>query len=405
MARIGFVACCKTKGDRPMPAASLYRSPLFRKSLLAALDTCGKVYILSAKHGVVSCNDTIEPYDVTLKTMCRSEREAWGARVQPQLDALLRSRDTAVMYCGEEYFAPLRKHLQSLNVTVEMPLGSLSLGARLQALAKGNEEAVLRKMGSDFSRLLTRLWAAQGGGRLFGETNGRLPWPSRGVYFVLEADRGIGGGRMPRVVRVGTHAVSQGSRTSLWDRLSTHRGTTDGSGSHRSSIFRLHVGRALARHEPSPEWPVTWAQGQSAPRSVREAELGLERMVSKVIGSMRVIWLDVGDEAGPGSERAYFERNAIGLLSRIGLLDAVGSPGWLGRRSADWRIATSGLWNLNHVFAKPDSMFIERSADAIARTIGGKVLAESARCKIVPHQQMEFSSEEDTAWPRRSKNS
>ncbi len=398
MARVGFVACCKTKGDRPMPAAALYRSALFRKSLLAALDVCDKVHILSAKHGVIACDEIIGPYDVTLKTMRRDEREDWGASVRPRLNEMLRARDTAIMYCGEEYSAPLRAYLENMRVTVETPLGSLPLGGRLQELNRVNEEAALRRTGLEATRLLRALWAAQGGGRRIDETNGRLPWPSRGVYFILDADRGVGGGRMPRVVRVGTHAVSRGSRTSLWDRLGTHRGTAAGGGSHRSSIFRLHVGRAWSRHAPSPEWPATWAQGQTAPRDVRDAEQESEREVSRIIGAMRVIWLDVPDEAGPASERAYLERNAIGLLSRIGLLDALGSPAWLGRGSADWRIATSGLWNLNHVFLKPDATFVGRLTDAVARTIGHEAVAPSSGGEESRDRQMEFPGGGGAAW-------
>jgi hypothetical protein len=390
MARIGFVACCKTKGLRAMPAAALYRSALFRKSLLAALDACDKVYILSAKHGVIPCNEIIEPYDVTLKTMRRSDREAWGLRVKPQLASLLRARDVAVMYCGEEYLAPLRAPLEVMKVSIEVPLGSLSLGARLKELVQLNDESTLRLMNSDFLNLLRKLWGAQRGGRRFDETSGRLPWPSRGVYFICEQSSGLSGGRMPRVVRVGTHAVSQGSRTSLWDRLSTHRGTNGGGGSHRSSIFRLHVGRAWARHMPSSEWPATWAQGQSAPRSVRDTEKALEWEVSRIIGTMRVLWLDVPDEPGPNSERAYLERNAIALLSRVGLLDATGSPDWLGRSSGDWRIAASGLWNLNHVFAKPDAKLIERLSRAVADTVGQAAVHEPSQTAEAPEQQMDF---------------
>lgn len=401
MARIGFVACCKTKGDRPMPAAALYRSPLFRKSLLAALDTSDKVFILSAKHGVVSCNEVIEPYDVTLKTMRRSERENWGIAIQPRLESLLRPRDTAVMFCGEEYLGPLREHLEHLKVEIETPLDSLSLGTRLRHLALLNEETSLRKSSAQFAHLLREVWVAQGGGRRLSETNGRLPWPSRGVYFILEDDHGVGRGRMPRVVRVGTHAVSQGSKTSLWDRLSTHRGTTGGGGSHRSSIFRLHVGRAWARRAPSDFWPGTWAQGQSAAKDIRDSEQELERQVSQIIGAKRVVWLDVPDEAGPASERAYIERNAIGLLSRTGLLNTKGSPEWLGRYSSDWRIAASGLWNLNHVFAKPDAAFIDRLTVAVSRTTGRKPTNKLDKVRATEHQ-LDFLGG-DEAWQSRSK--
>lgn len=376
-----------------MPAAALYQSPLFRKSLMAALDTSDKVFILSAKHGVISCNEFIEPYDITLKTMRRSAREAWGLSVLPRLREVLRARDTAVMFCGEEYLAPLRGHFEQLKVTIEMPLGSLSLGSRLRQLAIMNEETQLRQTGAQFAQLMRKLWMAQDGGRRIADTNGHLPWPSRGVYFILEPDRGMARGRMPRVVRVGTHAVSQGSRTSLWNRLSTHRGTAGGSGSHRSSIFRLHVGRAWARSSPSNSWPDTWAQGQSAPREIRDAEQELERDVSQLIGAMRVIWLDVPDEAGPTSERAYLERNSIGLLSRIGLLDTHGATEWLGRSSADWRIATSGLWNLNYVFAQPDGVFIDRLTAAVARTIGRDLNVVSDKISPTTENQLDFMGE------------
>lgn len=381
-----------------MPAAALYRSALFRKSLLAALDAADKVYILSAKHGIISCGETIEPYDVTLKTMRKDERLAWGERVGPQLDKVLKRSDTAAFYCGEEYLAPLRPHLAARHINFDMPLLSLPLGGRLQELARRNDEAGLRRDLAHFRQLLRHLWIAQGGGRRLDEANGRLPWPRRGVYFFLEADHGISGGRMPRVVRVGTHAVSRDSRTSLWDRLSTHRGTSTGSGSHRSSIFRLHVGKAWMRRHPTDEWPDSWAQGMSAPREIRASEEKLEREVSRSIGSLRVIWLDIPDEAGPQSERAFLERNAIGVISRAGLLHDTYPIDWLGRYSADWKIATSGLWNLNHVFAKPEPAFLDVMARAVARTVGHDIAPAPSSRHAANDDQMNFFAPGDDLW-------
>lgn len=369
MATIGFIACSKTKSALRLPAAALYTSALFRKSLLAAIDRSEKVYILSAKHGLLACNDVIEPYDVTLKTMKSAERMAWGKRVGAELDAVLRARDSALLFCGEEYLAPLLYDLNRLNVKVESPLGARSFGSRLSHLGEMNGEAELRVTGTRFFRLMHQVFAAQSGGRRIDETNGRQSWPSRGVYFIL-ARHGVERGRLPRIVRVGTHAVSQGSKTTLWDRLGTHRGTSTGGGSHRSSIFRLHVGRAWTRYAETEIWPESWARGQSAPLEIRQHEERLEQQVSKLIGAMHVIWLDVGDEPGPESERAYLERNAIGLLSRLGLLRPATEPDWLGYFSSDWRIAASGLWNLNHVFRRPDPDFIDRLTIAVERTIG-----------------------------------
>ncbi len=99
-----------------------------------------------------------------------------------------------------------------------------------------------------FYRLLDVLDGQLGGARVLGDCSGKLTWPRRAVYFFTEdgecrTDTGAG----PRVVRVGTHALRNGSRTTLWNRLSQHRGSArSGGGNHRGSIFRLIVGTAGA---------------------------------------------------------------------------------------------------------------------------------------------------------------
>ena len=76
---------------------------------------------------------------------------------------------------------------------------------------------------------------------------GRMKWPARGVYFFREAGESRSDtGEGLRVVRVGTHALRAGGSTTLWSRLSTHRGQVrSGGGNHRGSIFCLIVGTAL----------------------------------------------------------------------------------------------------------------------------------------------------------------
>ena len=187
-----------------------------------------------------------------------------------------------------------------------------------------------------------------------------MDWPRRGVYFFFEEGEErseSGSGR--RVVRIGTHALSAASRTSLWNRLSQHRGSAkSGTGSHRGSIFRLIVGIALARRGDCP-LPSTWGIGGdpgAAARklgmdraSVRDGEGDLERRVSAYIGRMPFLWLNVDDGPGPNSQRNLIERNAIALLShaRTPAADAPSSR-WLGAFSDRERVRTSGLWNNNH---------------------------------------------------------
>jgi len=78
------------------------------------------------------------------------------------------------------------------------------------------------------------------------ECNGRMNWPKQGVYFFFESGELRSDGLTPRVVRVGTHAVSKNSHTTLWSRLSNHQGTVKSKGgNHRGSVFRKHLGSAL----------------------------------------------------------------------------------------------------------------------------------------------------------------
>ena len=194
-----------------------------------------------------------------------------------------------------------------------------------------------------------------------------MSWPSRGIYFFREPGEGrtdTGAGR--RIVRVGTHALKAGARTSLWTRLSQHRGRArSGGGNHRGSIFRLLVGTALIEREGT-KFP-SWGHGNRASREIRHAEEPLERAVSGVIGAMPFLWLAVDDEPGPGSLRGHLERNAIALLSNWGKepLDPP-SPDWLGHLCNRPLVRESGLWNQRHVNEGYDRTFpdtLERLID------------------------------------------
>lgn len=137
---------------------------------------------------------------------------------------------------------------------------------------------------SRFYSILEAFKVHIGSPRTLGESNGRMPWPTRGVYFFGEpgevrSDTGSG----PRIVRVGTHALKTGSKAKLWTRLSQHKGqASNGGGNHRGSIFRLIIGTALIQRHgcASP----TWGRGGTAARDVRQTELNLERYVTGVAG-------------------------------------------------------------------------------------------------------------------------
>ena len=228
-----------------------------------------------------------------------------------------------------------------------------------------------------FYDLLVRLERRCGGRRRLAECHGRMGWPRRGVYFFIEpgehrGDSGVG----DRVVRVGTHALTERSGTSLWQRLSQHRGSArHGGGNHRGSIFRLLAGSAIKARDGTDKprsWGIESGAGKAALRlgtdreTVRQEETGLERAVSRYLGAMPFLWLSIDDPPGPDSDRGDVERNVIALLSNF-RKEPVDSPSesWVGHHSDRERVCRSGLWNNNHVEDAYDPGFLERFASLI----------------------------------------
>jgi len=224
-------------------------------------------------------------------------------------------------------------------------------------------EAVGRKRIDDLERfysILENPSEKTGETRLLSECTGKMDWPIRGVYFFQEpGETRTATGTGPRIVRVGTHALKAGSNTTLWNRLSQHRGPVKtGSGNHRGSIFRLIVGTALMNI--NGDTVPTWGQGSSAPREIRDKEQDLEKLVSRTIGKMPFLWLAITDDSGPKSLRGYIERNAIALLSNYNIspVDAP-SPQWLGHHCNREKVRNSGIWNQNHVDEDYDPVFLD----------------------------------------------
>lgn len=222
-------------------------------------------------------------------------------------------------------------------------------------------------------QLLEELVQSVGGKQRLNDCTGYMDWPDRGVYFFFASDDYRDSGNQLRVTRIGTHAVSEGSSTSLWDRLRTHRGakrgTYEGGGNHRGSVFRKRIGEAFVeRNDLHKEYP-RWGEGSSAARERRLSELEMERRVSDYLRNLPFLWIDVNDEPSADSQRAYIERNSIALLSNY-QRDAVDarSDEWLGNQSRSEKIRKSGLWNVNHVDEAYDPAFLDKLSAAIDDT-------------------------------------
>jgi hypothetical protein len=209
-----------------------------------------------------------------------------------------------------------------------------------------------------FYNILDILKKKIGGERILKTCTGKMNWPKRGVYFFYEPGEYRTNGKKPRVVRVGTHALKEKSKSTLWKRLRQHRGTNKGAmpggGNHRGSVFRLHVGSAILSKTEQSDQYASWGIGSSAKPEITRKEYPIEKIVSEHISHMPFIWLPVTDKPGPDSLRGYFEKNTIALLSnynKLGTERAIDPPSeqWLGSYATSYNVRVSGLWNSNYV--------------------------------------------------------
>lgn len=393
------MSCVAKKRTYAAPARDLYTSALFQKARAYAERTADAWFVLSAKYGLVNAESVIEPYDVTLNEMGVGERRVWVARVQQQLEQVTRTGDTIVMLAGARYREGLTAALQRRGVRVEVPIQGLKIGEQLQWLSRwassdGHAEVsndpqerprprVRVREGprqpaptserresaddtalDDFYALVTAM-ADRHGTVPLGACSAAMNWPERGVYFFLDPqERRASDGNAYRIVRVGTHALKSGARSTLWKRIHQHRGQASGMGNHRGSVFRHHVGLALLARDGQTH--PTWGSRSSAERSVVEAERELEERVSAYLARLLVTHVPVLDESGPESMRGYVERNAIALLSTRGAAVDTPSEGWLGRHAKAEAVRRSGLWNVRHVGERVEEGFLERLGEVVA---------------------------------------
>jgi cytoplasmic iron level regulating protein YaaA (DUF328/UPF0246 family) len=131
-APIVLVSCVKSKRGEPCRAGEMYT--LFHKMMAYAQRLKPKrIFILSAKYGLLSPDDMIEPYEQTLKTMKTAERRTWAQGV---LSALRQNcdldADTFVFLAGDAYRQNLVPHIKHYTV----PMEGLAFGKQLQWLER-----------------------------------------------------------------------------------------------------------------------------------------------------------------------------------------------------------------------------------------------------------------------------
>ncbi|WP_176059975.1 DUF6884 domain-containing protein [Paraburkholderia sp. BCC1876] len=370
-----LVSCVAKKRSLSIEAKDLYLSDLFDKSRQFAEIYGEKWFILSAKHGLLDPNEIIAPYDVTLKNMSRAQRRTWAIGVVESLDKHIHKDQPIIILAGEYYRDDIEPMLSQKKFDVSAPLVGLPIGKQLQALGRLVQNAEMVADQDRFFKLIDKLSNANSGYLRFSDFESKSV-SSRGLYFFLDPTelRRFPTMKNSRVVRIGTHAVSEGSKSTLWQRLKAHRGTDDRGGSHRSSIFRLHVGHAILSSRKFSQ--DSWGIGETASKETRETEKWLEHEVSDYIRELHVLTLPILDLPGPDSDRSYIERNSIALLSGQGTTSTPGNE-WLGNASKMRSIRESGLWNVNYVNDRYDDRFLDVLDELVERAITGNVSPNS----------------------------
>lgn len=130
--RIVLISCVSKKLSHRAKVKNLYVSTLFKYNLKYA-NTLGtdSIYVLSAKHGLLSLDQEIEPYEQTLNNMHANDVKEWANKVIRQLTAVtLLEEDEFIFLAGNKYRKYLLPHIKN----VQIPLEGLRIGKQLQRL-------------------------------------------------------------------------------------------------------------------------------------------------------------------------------------------------------------------------------------------------------------------------------
>jgi hypothetical protein len=135
-----LVGCGKAKADEPTRAADLYTGSLFKSRLAYVQARGGPWWIVSARHGLVSPDQVVFPYDLTLPSLPDLDRAAWALQVvAAALDQVpdgTRIGDVWLeLHMGFAYADPLRRVAAAVGANVSCPVQGLRVGEQRQYYA------------------------------------------------------------------------------------------------------------------------------------------------------------------------------------------------------------------------------------------------------------------------------
>ena len=132
MSKIVLISCVSKKLQHEAKARELYQSPLFKMSFeYASSLKPDRIFILSAKYGLLDPEKVIEPYNTTLNKMKPADICKWAKIVVEELNKVTDiQNDHFIFLAGERYRKYIIHHIKSR----EIPMDGLSIGKQLKFL-------------------------------------------------------------------------------------------------------------------------------------------------------------------------------------------------------------------------------------------------------------------------------
>ncbi len=326
--KIVLISCVSKKLNYKAKAKELYISSLFKLNMKYAQSLSpDKIFILSAKYGLLKLDEEIDPYNETLNEKKDSEIKEWAGRVLNQLtkEADLEN-DEIIFLAGEKY----RKYLLPQIKNYKVPLEGLGIGKQL-GLLKEKTENKCEEIHEIFNSMKRYRFP-------FNERE----IPKNGVYVLFE--KGESGHGKDRIVRVGTHT----GKNQLPSRLMQHFVNENKD----RSIFRKNIGRAILSQEKDPflkYWEIDLTTKESKNKFLNLIDLEKQKQIEKKVTdyiqkNLSFVVFIIEDK----EKRLEIESKIISTLSLC--KECNPSVNWLGLFSPKEKIRKSGLWQVNELY-------------------------------------------------------
>ena len=129
-----WVSCVKTKRSSRAPAQDLYISDWFTKARSFVESTGSPWFILSAKYNLVSPDQVISPYELTLNKMPVADRRRWAEEILGCVAKQIPIPIRIVMLAGVRYREFVKPGLEVMGIEVDVPMKGLAFGEQLSWL-------------------------------------------------------------------------------------------------------------------------------------------------------------------------------------------------------------------------------------------------------------------------------